>query len=420
MRIFLLLTESLIIVYIILSKSIINKKLVINHYFCFSLGFFYYAVLPLLIYELNPSFDDFAYRTLQKRYSGIDSSDIVKYIVISFLLYMSFILGSEMKKGEFLFADKTAEHTSFLFSEKLFTFPVLIIAVILVFWNSTFLFKGYTGKTNVNKGAISAFTIMIVSILLFYIFSCPNRIRFRKFFYSKWGVLFCVFSFLLLTMGGRLYVVTCVFALMISYSIYTSKGISLKNALVIFGGLLFVAGLIGVLRRKTGFEIDRVFFNILQEPIYTSYSLVSYISKNKINKAFSFPSITISGFINLVPYRVFPDKISYIKDVFSLGEGIESPLGATHFFTSYILDYGIIGAIIFFFLLGRYISSLIRKNSYFTKTVYCLLSANLMFTIFRDSIPIAFTKNIFEFSIVLPYIMKMLNSLFEKRKGVNI
>ncbi len=409
--------ETIVILLIIKRKCFVGKKIIINHFLCFSVGFFYYAVLPVLVYELRPDFDDFAYRTLLSKYWATDHINIIKYLIISSFIYLAFIFGSSLKVIN-RSKVRMERETYFTFSEKVYFIPVVCLGAFLIMLNGNFLFKGYTGQKNMNKGSLSAYLIVVLSFLLFYVFSSKDGRPYTRFFKCKWGVLFIFTAAILLTMGGRLYVLSSFFALIIAYMIYRNyEGIQLRRFGILFIGVMFLSGWIGLLRKGINLNIRKIAFNILQEPIYTSYSLVTYLRNNNINKFFSFPSITLRGFVNIIPYKIFPQKLDYILSVFSVGHGIEAPLGATHFFPSFILDYGIVGAIVFFFVMGRIIAFLnLRQKSYLSKTVYCLLSANLMFTIFRDSIPIAIIKNIIEFSICIPLLLYYINRLFEKKK----
>ena len=205
-----------------------------------------------------------------------------------------------------------------------------------------------------------------------------------------------------------------VFSLLICKTKFITKGFSVKKILTIFLLLLLAAGGIGVMRQGRELVFSKVIFNLLQEPIYTSYSVVTYLQNNRIEKLLEFPDITLSGFVNLIPYKLFPGKINYMASVYTKGNGIQAPLGATHFFVSYILDYGIIGSIILFFMIGKCIAFLSEgTQNYLKKTVYCLVSANLMFTFFRDAIAIAIIKNVLEFSVLVPVGIYGINYLLE-------
>lgn len=96
-------------------------------------------------------------------------------------------------------------------------------------------------------------------------------------------------------------------------------------------------------------------------------------------------------------------------------------MGATNFFTSYNADMGLIGSIILFYMIGLYMGNLYRKkesSGYLNNTIYCMVSSCLMFTFFRDSVGISLVKNIFEFSVLIPFILAVVNTTIVKHKGL--
>ena len=92
---------------------------------------------------------------------------------------------------------------------------------------------------------------------------------------------------------------TSIFAILVCYSCYHVNGISIRSFGKIFLGLILAAGLIGVVRQGRAVYVKDVLFNILEEPLYCSFSLLTYLGNNEIDSWFTFPVILFSGLINL-------------------------------------------------------------------------------------------------------------------------
>lgn len=407
--------DTAFILYLVMRCCIEKGKIKINHIFCVSLGYVYYGLIPFWCFELRPDFNNGGYHLLLAYYAQIPYLNRVKYIMISFLMYVLFILGSRTAGKRFSIRKR---EISIKFSEQVL-FPVVILLGIAILWlNRKFLFKGYNGIKNTYKGTLSAYVIMLFSITLMNFFARKRTFHFAKKFLDKWGTAFTFFSVMLLSMGGRLYVLTSIFAILVCYSCFHVNGVSIKSFRRIFLVLMLAAGVVGIVRQGRAVHVRDVLFNILEEPLYCSFSLLTYLGNNEIDSWLSLPVILFSGLVNLVPTVIFPDKIKYIMSVFDLGTEISSPLGGMHYFVSFTLDFGIFGSILAFYVFGRIMRVLRREpESDLKKTIYCLICSYMTFGIYRDPIAISIIKDIIEFSIVIPVIVSSANRILFMMSG---
>ena len=360
-------------------------------------------------------------------YSKIPYINRMKYLIISFFMYFFFIVGSKKRNKKKNIVSNKRKQLTIRFSEQILYVPVISLGLFFVWLNRAFLFQGYNTTNNRYKGTLSAYVIMLFSITLMNLSSKKKCVRFVKAFCDKWGIGFIFFSLTLLSMGGRLYVLTSIIAVMVFYSNYYTcgEGYSCKSFLRIFSGLILVSGMIGLVRYGNSIDLKDIFFNILAEPLYDSFSLVTYLANNEIKRLFSIPRILLSGFINLFPTLIFPDKVKYIKSVFDFGIKIEAPLGGTHYFTSFMLDFGILGSMAMFYIFGRIIRVLCQEPvTNIKQTMYCLICSYMTFAIYRDAMDISIIKDIIEFSIVIPAVVSLTNRMlyetymrWQKRKN---
>lgn len=411
--------ESTIIFYVILRNNVSKGKIVINHIFCFSVGYLYYGLLPMFLLENRINFTDTIYNRLENIYSQITEKQKILYLLIMFFWLAGFFIGSASKSivigNKRKFFRKRKYRVNFMYSQKLFFLLMMILGLFILYLNRNSLLTGYSSKyTSEYKGGLSAYVIMLFSMMLLY--GLPNqKNKLKKVLISKWGIAYIFFALMLLSMGGRLYVITNIIALMLIVSMVYSDGISISKFANIAILVLFVVGMIGVLRHGiySGLSLQKIAFNLLQEPINTNYSLFTYLAYCDIDNWGTFPIVFISSLINIIPRIMFPTKANHIKTIYDLQPNVKSPLGATQFFASYNIDFGIIPTFCFLFMLGNFLANLQKRcgnNKMLNNTVYSMISSNLMFTFFRDGVMTSLVKNIIEFSFLVPIIVVYINA----------
>lgn len=415
---------------ICIKKLCINQAGIdINHILCFSFGYLYYCIIPFMCFEWEIEFPSVPYNNILNIYKTIPSSRIYYYIISMIIIYLCFIIGSAYAKVKYRFFDIETRifHTkdaNFNYSQKL-AYPLMILlGLVLLYFNKSSLFRGYVYFVTAARDSydstrvlLSVFEFIIVICTLYYLHSNPQFTMFRKML-NKWTVSLIIYSLILLTTGGRLYVVTALLSVVIFFSF--SKSINFRVRVLLLFGILsaFMMGLIGASRLGfAGFNFNSAFFNILEEPLYTNYSNITYLNKYSPFNIVCVPVTLFSAFTNLLPTKLFPWKLDVIKQINAIYPEIEQPLGAMHFYPSYNAGLGLLLSMFLFYLMGKWMSSL-RKSyedaSVTKRMIYCLVCSNMAFTLFRDAISISLIKNILEFSVVAPWIISALNDCFYK------
>jgi hypothetical protein len=155
--------------------------------------------------------------------------------------------------------------------------------------------------------------------------------------------------------------------------------------------------------------VGAVVSNLAAEPVFTSFSLVSFLSSNHL-PWIEFPRFLIVDFLNLVPSAVLANKQDYLLDPTKAGFSFVSPFGAMSSWVSFIINFGLAGTAVVMTFIGFFLRRLLMNaNSPIFKTQYLMCSAFLVFTFFRDPFSVSLVKTFFEFSIVMPLVCACLS-----------
>lgn len=357
-------------------------------------------------------------------FDRISSDTLYFYLILILVLYIAFVFSEQiynyikkiypfsklkLKKSRI----KSDDLSELKIEKKFLNIFLVIFIFISIYFTFRFkdiFFKGYTSDVSysLQKGPFIAVSLMIFSLTLIYSLIRKEEESITIFYKSinnHFMLIFFIISILILSLGGRLYFLSSIMMLFVFRSIVFQK-LDLKKFVILLGVLILLMGTIGVWRLDTTnlIEIESVLFNILEETLYTAFSLLSFLEANRF-ELIQFPIILISEFLNLIPSFVFPDKLQFMLNFSDLGYTIYQPLGATNVFVSLIIHFGIIGSVVFMFLFGRFFNILKFKKHELLMTIYIMCSGFLIFSFFRDNSNTSLIKNIFEFSILMPTIM---------------
>ena len=405
----------------IASKYCIARARVdINHVFCFTFGYVYYCIIPFVCFEWEVDFQGITYENLLDIYRAIPDDRVAYYIISVLLIYLCFILGAVCGKSKYrIIGPRVPQFSdvSFNFSQKVVYLIVIIMAMVILYFNRASLFRGYVYLVTIDsydsmRVLMSAFEFIITICTLYYLNSNPHFSFLRKVF-NKWTFLLATYSLILLTTGGRLYVITSMLSIVIFLSF--SNSIQLRIwGLLIFGVLTaLVMGLIGTSRLGfVGFDFKSSVFNVFEEPLYTNYSNLTYLLNYSPVNVICTPITLFSSVVNLLPTTLFPWKLGVIKNITDIYPNIEQPLGATHFYPSFNAGFGLILSMLLFYFVGKCLRRIHKSygDAGITKRViFCLVCANMAFSLFRDPVATSLIKNIVEFSVVMPWLISGLN-----------
>ncbi|MBO1263995.1 hypothetical protein J3A84_02925 [Proteiniclasticum sp. SCR006] len=353
-------------------------------------------------------------------YGEINEINIYMYLLFAVAVYFSFFIFSKI--GEKYKPKKNIDNSTFHFSKKklwpLIGLIILIIVYYLVIFSDSF-FKGYNSQiSNVaQKGPlISALQVLLAISLIITSITTSKNSEFKSYkIINVSFIIYLVGSLLVLSLGGRLYFISGLFAIIV-YISNREKSFNIWIASSLFIFTIILMGLIGVWRASSiNIDSSNVLYNLFQEPIYTSYSLVDFL-RTEQHKLIEVPRLLASEFLNLVPTILAPEKLEYISKPIDFGYHIYNPSGALHAYVSFAINFGLLGSIPIFGILGLGLGILKGKTNAFSQTMYSLVSSHLVFTFFRDGFVTSIIKNLFQYSILVPILIGLYLIIINKIK----
>jgi hypothetical protein len=297
----------------------------------------YYFIIPCFYFFFLPE------EKIMKAFMPIykyakQASDINKllYILFIYILYFSFVLSSDY--FEKMKIRQLRLSCNIIIPKILYTF-FLLLSFYILYRNKNALFKGYLTDYGVlERGPLVSVSLIIFS--LFVIISIIDK-KVNKIF----CILYFIIAFLILSMGTRLYFLSTLLSV-ISLIITYEKKFKVKSFLLLLFILLVIFSSIGLLRNKDRLSFDGIIFIFLGEPFFTSYSLFSFLALNKLPFG-NFPKELIVSFFNLMPTYLFPNKVEIINNMISTKYQYVYPLGAQSLFVNCMINFGLIGSILF-------------------------------------------------------------------------
>jgi hypothetical protein len=254
--------------------------------------------------------------------------------------------------------------------------------------------------------------LVSISLILFSIFVIISVINKRV--NKEFCIIYFLIAFLILSMGTRLYFLSTLLSTMALIIIYEKK-IKIKSFLMFLIFLMLTFSSIGLMRDKSKLSLDGIIFIFLGEPFFTSYSLFSFLALNNLPFG-NFPQELVISFINLIPTYFFPTKSEIIQSMIKLEYQFVNPLGAENLFVSCVINFGLFGSILFiiiFSLIINYAKKIIPAS-------YIMILGLLPFTFFRDPFSVSIVKNIFQYSLLMPFLFYCIMNLIyfsTKRKN---
>lgn len=404
--------------------SVKAKGVELNFFLFFTLGYAYYSIFPIIFFFYLNNFTGVEFDIIKFNIIAVGEGEILVYAAISLLLYIAFAAGYSIPKQKLfgrpiLFA---ARNNTSLF----FLFLATALAVLTALPIGGDFFKGYSEdvfigyEDGVLAGAgqrgtfVAAVNVLFVSFLFHvsrqYLID-QNGSALAFYFRSKFFIIYLFFATLMLSLGGRLYFVSHMIALLVMANVQHSYTVTRLTLVSIFLSSALAAGFYGIFRAGGELNIVGILVNLVQEPLYTSISLFSYLGENSI-KALAPPILLLSDFTNLLPTFFFPDKAQYIVKPEQLGYSIKMPLGGLHFFVSICINFGYVGSIFIMFFSGYAVSLINRQsNVHAWGLIISLLSAWSTFSLFRDPFSVSIVKNMFQYSLLLTFAMAVMNKL---------
>jgi len=382
----------------------------LTHVAFFSAGYLYYWVLPILVGQIQifnvgseNGFGDWV-----GLFQNVPQPQLVIYAMSILIYYLCFLLGDALGRKMARGSRKMGGHPSLTFIWILYVF-VFIVAASYTYHLRKLLGANYNdiGEELFSMGTLAALSLVLLALALLKT-TADEKATFFATISNRWILGYFLISFLQLSMGGRLYFVSSLLLLAGYRSVFFKKYSGGQLLAFALGAAAF-GGAAGLLRLKSGVNVGAVVLNLAGEPVFTSFSLVSFLGFNHI-PWIEFPRFLAGDFLNLIPSAVLPNKMDLFPDPTKAGFSFVSPMGAMNSWVSFIINFGLAGTALVMVFIGFFLRWLLMNaKSPIFKTQYLMCSAFLTFTFFRDPFSVSLVKNFFEFSIIMPLVCAHLS-----------
>lgn len=358
---------------IILLRYLSGKQIADGSMLLFGLS--YYCSLPFFVYGTNGYEDGPGALIWSESFQSLYGMSLT--VVIFFAAYiLSFLFGKALPVPSIWTGLNRPLGTRVLNSSIVLLFSLWLVFAYKARAN---LFAGYTVEYDpLLMGPLATVNLISVLVLL-------NIKQWRQ---SKPAetillILLLANSILLLSMGGRMYVLAPLISLFLQYINTNAKAVMSRIKLFfVFSVLIFALLAIGVWRLGERLDLSTVLVLGIAEPILTSISMTSLYDCEGVG-FFHFPYNFLSSIINFLPSAIFPEKIDFLFDLDPSGKCFYSPFGATHISAALFFNFGIFGTSIFIIFFSAFLKSLrlVQKNGWWLYYYVCGL---LPFMFFRD------------------------------------
>jgi len=392
MLVLLLLTAVFVPCWYACKRSVSNGMVEINHVTTFSFGFLFYWITPLAVRIATPDADF----PLSSVWIDLFQEQLIApYAISCIALYLCFVLGDSFGTRLFTRKERKSERVPLLGLCWITAGASLLMAYSMLRFRAPLMRTATPGDVPAQaaRGAVTACVVLMAAVALIYSLDHPLT-TWRQRLLSFYFLPLIGGAAILVAVGSRLGVAS----LLVMFAIYHTSAVGRVRLRTVLIGLLLFACFFGAVGRwrETG-SFGRPLFNVFEEPIFCSLSLVHYLSYRGI-AWINFPHGMAGDLRVLVPTVLMPNKVERLQDPY-----VYAPLGGLHSFVSFNLAFGLLGSAVFWFLLPmgfRYLRS--RSSLTLFATMYIMCSGWLTFSFFRDPFRISLLKEIFEFSLIAP------------------
>lgn len=382
----------------ILMMLFINKKTnvkLVSAISFFTLGLVFYFIIPILIGENFNFIHIKQFNYWHTEYSKLTEYNKLSILAFSLLIFLAFHLGFNEKNKKAI----TTSHNKTITTSWLYIIPLLLISTYLWFQGKDLYFQGYgSGYHSDIMGKLATLQILLLSLLFI-----SKKTSFSFIFY---GILFALNSFLLLSMGGRMYIILSVFSIMAFCYKYNKPSIKVIASVLTILVVLVIVGM----WRLDGVKFEFFFYILFAEPVFTSFSLLSFAANNSL-PIISVPINFINSFILILPSFIL-NKEDVIINISDMGFDYISPLGATSLFVSLLGNFGVLGSFIFIYLFSKILSISRQSPKVYFQCFYYISCGVIPFMLFRDSFGISLKVMILT-GLIFPYIFIKIDDCFK-------
>lgn len=394
-----------------------GKRINVAHRETFTLGFLWYAGLPLALSTVHLPVDVTELKYWRAIATLMGPEKLAEVTLWGFFIWLSFILGCHIayKPAEKSLAVATTL-PSFNVSGWRLTLIIVGIAALLfgVAWGIAYrglLFRGYADSyDDVARGPLQGALLYtsVVATIAFLSRETLGRIPFLILATAVLGL-----TVLSLSVGTRS-MPALVTVMFIAVASRLRGGLPRLPLIIGAAAMLVVLSGLAAWRLRSS-SIGLAVLSPALEPLFTYISAATYLTFNNVS-TIAFPTPLLGGLANLVPRVIWPAKVEFI-DGLTDGVRIFAPLGAIHLFVSLLLNFGWIGSILATFAAGMGAERLSRSLRPVAITSYGVVTAVVMADIWRNPLSQSLIKNVLQGAVILPAILAVMAMALQVRRA---
>ncbi len=420
---------------VIVKQCTSKQGVEVNHISLFSLAFVFYFISPVCIGIAATTPDDIKHFVIWHHiFKQVSCNSLNVYMIVCLGCYISFIGGnfiSAMMLQKKYFRFKTI-HSDIKLLNILLIIGI-VIGIISAYTLKDVFFSGYLDLSNTaNKwrGMFIFINIFILSLSLLYTSEFhiidKDSLKGWKIIFNKFFIVFAVFLILLVSLGGRTWIISAIVMYIMYYSIFI-KRTTITQLFLFFFTIVMLSTLIALWRGGTTFEYSKIMsikhiknsiVIMFVDSTFLSISLMHFLKEYTL-PLINYPVFLLSNLINIIPTILLPDKSSLILKSADYGYIIRTDnAGAIHSFVSLMINFGVIGSFIFWFVFSFLINILKDTKTSVYRTMYVMISGWMAISLFRD-FETTVIKLILQLSIIIPLLILLLSYIISHRANVS-
>lgn len=393
-------------------QGALKRRIVITHRETFTLGFLWYAAMPLYLANADLVIDSPALTGWRAIATLMDPAVQRTELLWAFGLWVAFMLGCALlHRPAVTDALPPAEPMS---RESVAAWTVVLLAIgaaAMAFglaWglaNRALLFSGYSVEyDDVARGPLQG-AIVYASVTAVIAYTMSRQIG--RIPLAVILVAVVALIVLSLSLGTRS---MALLSLIMLAALFSKMRGGLPRIFVVVGSLIVVGGFSAIAAWRQGTsDIGFALLSAALEPLYTYISAATYLAFNE-PASVALPTPLIGSLVNLVPRALWPDKVEYLASL-TAGVRIYAPLGATHLFASLLMNFGWIGGLVVAVASGAGIERLSQSRRPTVVASYILIVAVLAADIWRNPFSQSVIKSVLQGGVLVPLLIAFAAAL---------
>ncbi|MBT8547959.1 hypothetical protein G6680_05020 [Polynucleobacter paneuropaeus] len=348
----------------------------LSHQLVFLIGCTYYFFAPLILGYVG-AFNSLESLSFLDKY--FEPNDVNWPFLVTFIFFgtVSYLLGAFCINQPKTFPKSVETRRSHAGTWTLF-FLYGLAMLMLAFQARVLLFSGYSNMPD--SGLVGPIATLQMFLLFQYLYERSAHCSIA----SAFALLLIINSYVLLSMGGRLYVISALAAIYFRWWNWgaDSKRTQLRSLLLVLFVIL-VSVVIGMWRVGESDYSSAIFYLTAEANLISISAFTLFTGGNwlPIDAPFEF----LLSFTNLIPSVLWPEKSEWLASFINTMQNYQTPFGGVSIIASTISNFGYIGGLLFFFTVGLCMSKVgCTRSDPAREARYSCLVGMLPFMFFRD------------------------------------